>query len=48
MERLQTFVAEYAHLNMTDFNEQLLQRIKEFKGEQEYTDDVSVLSCRIF
>ncbi|MGB1205527.1 MAG: SpoIIE family protein phosphatase [Chitinophagales bacterium] len=48
MERLQDFVTKYAHLNMTDFNEELLQSIKSFKGEQAYTDDVSVLSCRIF
>ena len=48
MERLQSFVEQFAHLNMSDFNEQLLQNIKAFKGEQEYTDDVSVLSYRIF
>ena len=48
MERLKIFVKQHAHLNMTDFNEQLLQKIKAFKGEQEYTDDVSVLSYRIF
>lgn len=46
-ERLVEFVKTYAYLAMSDLNEFLLQEIKAFKGEQEYTDDISILSYRI-
>ncbi len=46
------FVEEFAvkneKLNVQRFNEALLKRIDAFKGEAEYPDDFTVLTCKIF
>ncbi|MFT7450001.1 MAG: sigma-B regulation protein RsbU (phosphoserine phosphatase), partial [Patescibacteria group bacterium] len=30
------------------FNEKLMTEIKRFKGDQEFPDDITVLTCKIF
>ncbi|MGB0929341.1 MAG: PP2C family protein-serine/threonine phosphatase [Chitinophagales bacterium] len=47
MERLTTFVQANNTLPMDDFNMELLQKIKTFKGDQTYTDDITILSYRL-
>lgn len=47
MERLTTFVQANNTLPMDDFNIELLQKIKTFKGNQTYTDDITILSYRL-
>ena len=48
LERLETFAATGVETaaSMSDFNEELLQKIKTFKGNRAYNDDISILSCR--
>ncbi|MEZ4884271.1 MAG: PP2C family protein-serine/threonine phosphatase [Chitinophagales bacterium] len=47
MERLTSFVQANNTLSMDDFNMELLQQIKTFKGNQTYTDDITILSYRL-
>lgn len=47
MERLTSFVQSNNKLPMNDFNAELLQQIKNFKGSQTYTDDITILSYRL-
>ncbi len=47
MERLTSFVQSNNTLPMDDFNMELLQKIKTFKGNQTYTDDITILSYRL-
>lgn len=47
MERLTSFVQANNTLPMDDFNTQLLEQITSFKGEQTYTDDITILSYRL-
>lgn len=46
-EKIMTFVDTYADLSATDFNNRLLELIDTFKGEQEYSDDIAILTCKI-
>lgn len=48
IERLQTLVKQNTHLPIDKFNKLLLEAGKAFKGNQAYTDDISILSYRIF
>ncbi len=48
MDHLIPFVKEKAHLPVTVFNENLIGVIDTFKGEHVYTDDISILTYRIF
>ncbi len=47
-ELLLEFLTANAHLPAKDINEKLLLYIEQFKGNQPYPDDITVLSCRIF
>ncbi|MBK8679912.1 MAG: PP2C family protein-serine/threonine phosphatase [Sphingobacteriales bacterium] len=46
-ERLLAFTTQNAHQKADDFNLQLLQTLKQYKGRQNFTDDVSVLTFRV-
>lgn len=48
-EFLEKFVPQYTHLSVADFNQQLLQMTDGLVGQdQEYPDDFTVLTCKIF
>ena len=47
-EMIQEFTLENAHLSATDFNQQLMKKTEQFKGDQTYPDDFTILTCRIF
>jgi sigma-B regulation protein RsbU (phosphoserine phosphatase) len=42
------FVLKHADLSAEAFNQQLLNKIEKFKGEQSYPDDFTVLTCKFF
>lgn len=46
-EILASFTKNNRKLSAKDFNESLQNRLMEFKGEQDYPDDFTVLSCKI-
>lgn len=46
-EKIMEFVDTYANLSATEFNNQLLALIDSFKGDQEYSDDIAILTCKI-
>ncbi len=48
MDRFKDFVQKNASLSITEFNNQLLQTLQAFKGDKEYTDDISILSYYAF
>ncbi len=48
IETLSHFALQHFDLSMLDFNVALLQTIKQFKGKQNYNDDISILSYRVF
>ncbi|MDX1702582.1 MAG: SpoIIE family protein phosphatase, partial [Melioribacteraceae bacterium] len=48
IEAMDTFVEENHILSADDFNEKLINKIDMFKGEQEYTDDIAILTCKIY
>ena len=45
---LTTFIKNHKDASVKKFNQALMERIKQFKGENAYPDDISVLTCRIF
>ena len=47
-EVLQEFVKNKTDLSAKEFNQQLINHIEVFKGRQNYPDDFTVLTCKIF
>jgi sigma-B regulation protein RsbU (phosphoserine phosphatase) len=47
-EILLEFLKEHAHLPAKVINEKLLHFVDQFKGDEPYPDDITVLSCRVF
>jgi len=47
-ERIKAFIENNAHQSAQTFNDSLLMEINNFKGEQEYTDDIAILTCKIY
>lgn len=47
VDRLQNLVEQYAHLDMNEFNQILLNNINLFRGSEPYSDDISVLNYRL-
>jgi sigma-B regulation protein RsbU (phosphoserine phosphatase) len=45
---LASFALSNNKLPTQEFNDQLLKKIEEFKGEENYPDDFTVLTCKIF
>lgn len=48
IEQLTEFTQQHFDDSMSDFSEQLLQTIKQFKGSQAYTDDITIVNYRAF
>ena len=47
-ERIKAFIDKNAHKSAEEFNSSLLMEINNFKGEQEYSDDIAILTCKIY
>ncbi|MEZ4911635.1 MAG: PP2C family protein-serine/threonine phosphatase [Saprospiraceae bacterium] len=47
-EILENFVIAQANLNPDKFNAKLLETLHDFRGANEVTDDIAVLTCKIF
>lgn len=45
---LADFALKYADRSVAEFNNRLLNRIRQFKGKMTFPDDISVLTCKIF
>jgi sigma-B regulation protein RsbU (phosphoserine phosphatase) len=46
--QLEQFVREHGQLNPEEFNQQLLQEIDHFRGENEIADDIAVLTFKMY
>ena len=42
------FILKHHHLPVKAFNAKLMEAIEHFKGKEEYPDDFTILTCRIF
>ena len=47
-EQLGAFTLKHIELLPDEFNEKLMQKIDAFKGNEDFPDDVTVLTCRFF
>ena len=47
LERVQAVVEENNHQDLDKINGILLRRLNEFRGRNTYTDDITLLSCRV-
>ena len=45
---IENIVKTYGHLRAEAFNQKLLQEIEEYRGTEDFTDDIAVLTCKIF
>ncbi len=45
---IESFVSRYGHLDAASFNKELLAEIEEYKGSEDFTDDIAVLTCKIY
>jgi len=48
LELLEQFLTKNAHLPVHDINEKLMQHIELFRENVAYTDDIALLTCKIF
>lgn len=46
-EMIEEFMLRHHKESSTDFNYNLLQTLEEFKGKNEYPDDIAILTCRM-
>jgi sigma-B regulation protein RsbU (phosphoserine phosphatase) len=46
-ERIKDFVLKHGHCRAETFNRRLQRALEDFRGNQEYPDDVAILSCQI-
>jgi phosphoserine phosphatase RsbU/P len=42
------FAIAHADLPTTEFNQALMRQVEQFKGSEDYPDDITVLSCKFF
>ncbi len=47
-ELLGDFALEHKDLKPEDFNEKLMTKVETFKGDEEFPDDITVLTCKFF
>ena len=47
-ELLGEFALTHKDLKPEDFNEKLMNKVETFKGEEEFPDDITVLTCKFF
>jgi phosphoserine phosphatase RsbU/P len=45
---IEGFVATHGHLDANTFNDQLLTEIDLYKGQEDFPDDIAILTCKIF
>ncbi len=48
IERLQEFAKIQSNLPVKEFNTLLMEQLEQFKGKEQYTDDISILTYRLF
>ncbi len=48
IELLEDYVQDNAHLSVKEFNEKLMSYIEKFRGQVPYTDDIALLTCKIY
>ena len=46
-EKIEKFVKRHGRKNAEKFNEQLLSEIEKFREDEEYPDDIAILTCKI-
>jgi sigma-B regulation protein RsbU (phosphoserine phosphatase) len=46
-ERIEQFVRKHGHCKTEVFNQRLQEELEAFRGDEEYPDDVAILSCQI-
>lgn len=46
--RISDFISRYAGLGVDAFNRHLLEELDAFKGEQDYPDDIAILTCKMY
>ena len=46
-DKIENFVSTNAKLGADAFNEKLMEEIDKFKADQEYPDDIAILTCKI-
>ncbi|NNF34937.1 MAG: SpoIIE family protein phosphatase [Saprospiraceae bacterium] len=47
-KKIENFVLNNSNKTPVEFNEELMSEINIFKGDQEYSDDIAVLTCKVF
>jgi sigma-B regulation protein RsbU (phosphoserine phosphatase) len=47
-QQIDQFVRKNQHLSAHDFNQVLLNELEEFRGNEDYPDDIAVLTCKYF
>lgn len=47
-KKIENFVINNSNKTPVEFNEELMSEINIFKGDQEYSDDIAVLTCKVF
>lgn len=47
-KKIENFVINNCNKTPVEFNEELMSEINIFKGDQEYSDDIAVLTCKVF
>ncbi len=45
---IENFVIKHGKYDAATFNEELLMEIEDYKGSEDFTDDIAVLTCKIF
>jgi len=45
---IRAFISDNIELNVEEFKDRLVQRLDEYRGTKMYTDDITILVCRIF
>ena len=47
-DKIESFVQENENNSPDSFNEKLLAEIDKFRGGKEYSDDIAILTCKIY
>ena len=47
-DKVRNFIEEHGKEDVDTFNKNLLEEIDNFRGEQEFNDDIAILTCKIF
>ncbi|MBT8230079.1 MAG: serine/threonine-protein phosphatase, partial [Bacteroidia bacterium] len=47
-EKVKEFILKNRNLSAQNFNNKLIQELERFKGDEEYVDDIAILTTKIF